>query len=128
MPVQQCRSILIPRLLRHIALHPPAERQWIRELEAWLRQVVEQHPTVRVLGMCFGAQVLTTGAAPPAPCRHPVQAAAADAAAAGGMGRGSGSSSKGQAIASLRLIQSHGDQVRGCPGSLSDKRSLVHSW
>lgn len=75
MPVQQCRSILIPRLLRHIALHPPAERQWIRELEAWLRQVVEQHPTVRVLGMCFGAQVLTTGAAPPAPCRNPVHAA-----------------------------------------------------
>ena len=57
-----------------------------------------------------------------------LQAAAADAAAASGMGRGSGSSSKGQAIASLRLIQSHGDQVRGCPGSLSDERSMVHSW
>ena len=37
------------------------ELEWIRELEAWLRAAVAQHPSVRFLGMCFGCQILATG-------------------------------------------------------------------
>ena len=52
---------------RWCCAHPsptPAELEWIRELEAWLRAAVAQHPSVRFLGMCFGCQVLATGGLP----------------------------------------------------------------
>ena len=55
--------------------------------------------------------------------------AAAAAAAAGGTGSGNsrgGSSSGGKAITSLRLIQSHGDQVRPCKGRPPATSRLSH--
>lgn len=129
----------------------PAEHQWIRELEDWLRQAVPAHPQVRFLAICFGAQVMAqalggrVGKNPDGSFVLKVesvqlsdalrgsaamQLAAADVAgthcsggSGTGAGNGSGSSSSSSGDGgsggpgSVRIIQSHGDQVLQLPPS-----------
>lgn len=117
-----------------------AEHQWIRDLEAWLRQAVPQYPSVKFLGMCFGCQVLATalgGSVGKNPdggfvlkvenicLREQLQRsaalrlAAADVASSGGESSSSDCSDSGGAAASpvpsVCLIQSHGDAVLRLP-------------
>jgi len=121
---------------------PAADHRWIRELEEWLRQAVPAHPHVRFLAICFGAQVMAqalggqVGKNPDGGfvlkvesvqlsealrSSAAMQLAAADAAATGGnssSGDGnSGSGSSGGGSGSVRIIQSHGDQVLQLPPS-----------
>ncbi|KAI7844378.1 hypothetical protein COHA_002176 [Chlorella ohadii] len=118
------------------------DHRWIRELEEWLRQAVPAHPHVRFLAICFGAQVMAqalggqVGKNPDGGfvlkvesvqlsealrSSAAMQLAAADAAATGGnssSGDGnSGSGSSGGGSGSVRIIQSHGDQVLQLPPS-----------
>lgn len=122
-----------------------ADHQWIRELEEWLRQAVPAHPQVRFLAICFGAQVMAQALggrvgknsdggfvlkvesvqlSEALRSSAAMQLASADATAAGhssGGGSASGNSSGGGASgggpSSVRIIQSHGDQVLQLPPS-----------
>ncbi|KAL4425807.1 hypothetical protein ABPG75_009823 [Micractinium tetrahymenae] len=112
------------------------QQQWIHQLEEWLQQAVAQHPQVRIIGMCFGCQILAkalggrvgknadgrfvlgveTIQLKPAlqQCAAFIQAVQ-DVAAVPGAGATAGSGTA--CPSSVRLIESHGDCVLALPAA-----------
>ena len=100
---------------------------WIRNLRAFLRHVVEEHPRVRILATCFGHQLLAQalgGAAGPNPGgafvlrRESLECEDAmlrrdDFRAAAAMFPPASAASEG--LRRIRVIESHGDCVTSLP-------------
>lgn len=107
----------------HYSVYEP--HQWIAELKEFLREVVARHPDIRILGGCFGHQVLVEalgGRVGKNPSGKFVFATESLTVRAELEGRVDFQEalhecglSGGSAVGRLRVIESHGDQALELP-------------